>query len=346
LPGAATAGDEDLERAASAPSRLARASSASRQAAILARQGYGALFGRGTAFTHQPLGRHIDRDGLGGYYCDFRHKARAAAEHDDGFPRSSVTGQRAAWVIPVAQAALGYWELRLDGEATEARFVALADWLVENAAPGPQGLCWYMEFARPKYALEPGWISAMGQGEAISVLLRAAALTGSERYLATARAALGPMTVEVEQGGVLRVLAGAPVLEEYPAARPCAVLNGWIFALLGLHELVNVSGDERARDLFARSAAGLVSLLPRYDVGWWSLYSLYDHGRPDLAKPFYQRLHPVLLEALDMVHPDPALRETALRWESQVTTAALVRNSLNKLGFRAYRELASRRGGR
>ena len=51
-----------------------------------------ALAGRGVDFTHQPLGRHIDATGLAGYYCDFRHKARAASAHDDGFPRRTSTG--------------------------------------------------------------------------------------------------------------------------------------------------------------------------------------------------------------------------------------------------------------
>jgi hypothetical protein len=116
------------------------------------------------------------------------------------------------------------------------------------------------------------------------------------------------------------------------------VLNGWIFALLGGHELVNATGDERARRLRDESTAGLIALLPRYDVGWWALYSLYDHGRPDLAKPLYQRLHPVLLDGLDLAVPSPVLGEFARRWEAQLRPSAVTRAAVDKILFRLHRE--------
>ncbi len=80
-----------------------------------------------------------------------------------------------------------------------------------------------------------------------------------------------------------RVLDGALVLEEYPAAQPVAVLNGWIFALFGVHELAVVGGDERARDLFDESFAGLQSL-PHGDI------QLCRTGRPLCAIGLLQLL--------------------------------------------------------
>jgi hypothetical protein len=299
--------------------------------------GVRATFGLGPDFSAQPLGRHIDPLGVAGYYCDLRHKALAASRFADGFPRHAR-----GYVIPIAQAALGYWELLLDGHDTRKPFLGLAEWLVREGVSGRAGLAWYASFPMPKYGLPPGWPSAMGQGEAISVLLRAYALTDDERYLATARGAFQPLVTDVADGGVMRDLNGNTVLEEYPAERPAAILNGWIFALLGVHELANVTGDAAAKDLFDQSFTGLLSLLPYYDVGWWSLYSLYDHGRPDLAKPFYQRLHPVLLDALNLVRAHPQLVQMARRWERQVTWPALVRVSYDKTAFRLYRELRKR----
>lgn len=307
-----------------------------------ARDGFNAVAGRGTAFTHQPLGRHIDPRGVRGYYCDFRHKALDAARQPNGWPHSTLSGGPADWPMPVAQAGLGYWELGLDGHDTRDRFLAIADWFVEHADDAPGGVAWRTRIARPKYGLEPGWASAMGQGETISVLLRAHQATGRDHYVDVARAALGPLETPVEKGGVMRALDGETVLEEYPSDEPCAVLNGWIFALFGVHELANATGDARATDLFERSAASLVRLLPRYDAGWWSLYSLYDHGRPDLAKPFYQRLHPVLLKGLCLARPDARLTTTADRWESQITRRSLARVALDKLRFRAHRARTER----
>ncbi|HYP49197.1 MAG TPA: D-glucuronyl C5-epimerase family protein [Thermoleophilaceae bacterium] len=293
---------------------------------------------RGTSvdFSPQRLGRHVDPTGLAGYYCDFRHKAEWA-ERYGGMPRN-MHGIPCEWVIPIAQAALGYWELRLEGRQTERQFTRLADWLLANARPRLGGVVWPIDLPVAKFELAPGWTSAMGQGQAASVLLRAHSLTGRAEYLDHAHAALAPLLVEVKDGGLMRVVDGHPVMEEYPSERPAAVLNGWTFSLFGVHELGRVAGNERARELFERSAAGLVELLPRYDTGWWSLYSLYDLGRPDLAKPFYQRLHPVLLSALSALHPEPSLGYYAKRWQSQLTAAGMARASANKILYRFSRE--------
>jgi heparosan-N-sulfate-glucuronate 5-epimerase len=296
--------------------------------------GYAAVFGRTVDFAAQPLGRHIDVDGLGGYYCDLRHKATNTI---GGMPANGFGEREYPWVIPVAQSALGYWELRIEGEPVESEFLHLADWLVDHAEAGPGGVAWRTDFALPKYGLPPGWTSAMGQSQAISVLLRAHLLTGREEYLELAKGGLGSLLLPVSEGGTQSSIDGIPVLEEYPTEKPEAVLNGWIFALFGLHELAVATGEERARALFEASASGLIELLPRYDFGWWSLYSLAHRGRPDLAKPFYQRLHPVLLEALALIRPSPELDAYARRWREQHTWLGVARASLDKLFFRVYR---------
>jgi hypothetical protein len=303
---------------------------------------HAAVTGRSVEFTHQPLGRHIDPGGLRGYYCDLRHKALHTI---DGMPRSRA-GMPDPQPIPVAQTALGFWELMIEGLETRNSFLKLADWLVDNGAAAPYGgVVWRTQMSLPKYRVESGWASAMAQGQAASVLLRAQSLTGRQAYGRTAHAVVKPLMVDVAEGGLQRTVNGSIVLEEYPSALPCAILNGWIFALLGLYELSVAGGSDEARELFERSAAGLVALLPRYDIGWWSLYSLYDHGRPDLAKPFYHRLHPVLLEALALVYPHPSLNFYADRWNSQLTRFGTARASLDKLYFRAYRAFAERNAG-
>jgi heparosan-N-sulfate-glucuronate 5-epimerase len=300
-------------------------------------RGYSDLRGRTVAFAPQPLGTNIDPHGLGGYYCDLRSKA----EHWGERLPADAYGEDPPWVTPVAQTALGYWNLGLEGQDVQSPFLRLADWLLDNAEECAGGIVWRAQFAMPKYDLKPGWITAMGQGQAISVLLRAHKLTTREEYLKAARTAFPPMCVTVADGGTQNVIDGVPVLEEYPTTTPSAVLNGWIFALFGLHELAVVTGNNNVRELFDQSLTGLIELLPRYDIGWWTLYSLYDHGQPDVAKPFYQRLHPVLLEALNLVKPDPRLRRYAERWKDQYTQPGLLRASVNKVAFRVRRQIRS-----
>jgi heparosan-N-sulfate-glucuronate 5-epimerase len=299
------------------------------------------VLGRGALFGHQPPGPNLDSPRLRGYFCDFRHKALLSESQD---LRAEEFSAFSGGVIPVAQTALGFWELLLEGGDVRRQFLERADWLMREARSGPrgEGLAWYTELPFAKYGLVEPWPSAMGQGEAMSVLLRAHDLTGERAYLEAARAAFAPLRFDVAEGGVTRRLDGRLVLEEYPTEQPCAILNGWIFALFGVHEL-GTNGHPPALELFAESVEGLLALLPRYDVGWWSRYSLYDHGRPDLAKPFYQRLHPVLLDGLAQIHGDPRLGAMARRWERQLTAHGIARNAANKLSFRLGRELRDRR---
>lgn len=308
------------------------------RAVIETKRAYWSVVGGPIDFSPQPLGRQIDPSGLAGYYCDLRGKT--------GYSVDEMLANGYDWAIPMAQAALGYWERHLEGEDTAEEFMRIADWLVDEAEVGAGGLVWRADMPVAKYGLTPGWVSAMSQGQAMSVLLRAHRLGGEDRYLETALGALAPMTVATAAGGVQATEQGLVVLEEYPTPTPSAVLNGWIFALFGLHELVNVSGEPAARSLFEESCAGLCQLLPRYDAGWWSLYSLYDHGSPDLAKPFYQRLHPVLLEGLALASPDPRLDFYARRWRAQDTRLNVGRVTLNKIVFRFSRVLRERRVGR
>lgn len=292
------------------------------------------MVGHGVDFSPQPLGRHVEPEGIGGYYSDLSGKTRR--------PEAKMRGSEYDWIIPIAQYALGIWERRLDGEALDEEFMAAVGWLLERSTEEEIGLVWRTNLPVPKYDLVPGWISAMGQGQAISTLVRAHSLTGEERYLDLARQAFGPLRMPVCEGGAQREIDGAVVLEEYPTTAPCAVLNGWIFALWGVHELAIATGDVEPRTLFERSAAGVVELLPRYELGWWSRYSLYDHGeRPDLAKPFYQRLHPVMLEGLQLITHDPVLGEYARRWERQRNRVGTARATLDKAIFRVARSVRS-----
>lgn len=320
-----------------------RAGSLARRATLLVHDSAGAYFRFGTWFQDQTAGERIDRLGLRGYYCDFSHKAAPREREPGGSLAGVFDGGPVRSPMVVAQAALGFWERYVAGEPVVDQFLVLSDWLMKNAKSGKHGTVWSHDVAVPKYDVAPGWISGMTQGEAISVLLRAHLASGEARYRDAALDAFGPFTADVQAGGVTRDLDGAFVIEEYPTATPTAVLNGWIFGLLGLHELRVATGDERVDDLFMRSRAGLLSVLDRYDAGWWSRYSLRDHGRPDLAKPFYQRLHAVLLDAVDLVEPDARLAAMARRWERQITRPAMVRIALNKTAFRIYRELSPQR---
>ena len=72
----------------------------------------------------------------------------------------------------VAAYALGLWTLGHH----EAEFIAQAKWLLTNQSPDG---AFRLGFPIPMLRLKAGWVSAMYQGEAVSVFLRAYQLTGT-----------------------------------------------------------------------------------------------------------------------------------------------------------------------
>ena len=111
------------------------------------------------------------------------------------------------------------------------------------------------------------------------------------------------------------------------------ILNGWMYALWGLRELSLAFDDVGADERFTESVACLLQLLPRYDVGWWSRYSLYPHRLPDLAKLFYHRLHVDQLEVMYDLTGEELFRAVAGRWRRYDTTVHRVRLTAQKARF-------------
>ena len=80
----------------------------------------------------------------------------------------------------------------------------------------------------------------MAQGQAISVMVRAAEMTGEERFWEAAYRALRPFTKMTYEGGVRNMFMGQYVwYEEYPFVEGLFVLNGFMYSLIGLYDLAS-----------------------------------------------------------------------------------------------------------
>lgn len=164
--------------------------------------------------------------------------------------------------------------------------------------------------------------SSMGQGHALSVLSRAYYHSGGDvKYLQAALAGLKPFNVSSREGGVLAMfLDQVPWYEEYPTQPSSFVLNGFIYSLLGLYDLMSVAPrDQRveAAKLFKQGMNSLKQLLPIYDTGSGSVYDLrhFTVGLPpNLARWDYHATHVNQLLLLTTLDNDPVLSETAERW--------------------------------
>jgi hypothetical protein len=195
----------------------------------------------------------------------------------------------------------------------------------------------------PAAGMKAPWISCISQGEAGSVLARAYLLTDDERFLNQARKAVGWLLVPVAQGGTLGQLPDGQIfLEEYPDSIHPHVLNGCLYAVIGIHDVLRVLPEDRELGrAFEALIEAIGSNLAAWDAGGWSIY---DYSAPDArVRNFntmtYQVLQVVLLKYLGRVSGDRRLIDMATRWEA---SAARLPSRLRALRKKVAYRLATR----
>jgi len=195
-------------------------------------------------------------------------------------------------------------------------FLKHADWLANNQIITPKDFgVWDYEFNYPAYKCQSPWISAMAQGQAISVLTRAYQLTGDINYLRTANLAIGSFKYSVDEGGVRFIDTDKNVFYlEYPCDLdlPPRVLNGFIFSLLGLYDHYQFTGNLESLKLFNEGIRTLKLKAKDYDTDNWTNYDLL--GRKASEK--YHKLHCRLLFNLYFITGDRDLLSLAEKWYS------------------------------
>jgi len=161
------------------------------------------------------------------------------------------------------------------------QFYYAADWLVRHQdAHGGWQIMVSRSVAEGQLSLEPGWYSAMAQGQAMSLLVRAHAQSGDQRYLEAAVRALTLFDVRSTDGGIVAKFMDQYVwYEEYPTTPPCFVLNGFMYALIGLYDVAATApaGDasqSTALRLYSSGIASLRQMLPLFDTGSGTVYDL------------------------------------------------------------------------
>ncbi len=210
----------------------------------------------------------------------------------------------------------------LANNAHLAQFYYAANWLVLNQDQhGGWPIMVTRSLANGALKLPPGWYSAMAQGQAMSLLVRAYVRTGNRKYLDTALRSTHIFDVPSADGGVLaKFMDRYPWYEEYPTIPSCFVLNGFIYSLLGLYDLKTIAPPEEKSEAERQYLAGiqtLKALLPVFDTGSGSIYDLRHLTlgvAPNLARWDYHATHINQLLLLATIEDDPLFDTTAQRW--------------------------------
>jgi hypothetical protein len=148
------------------------------------------------------------------------------------------------------------------------------------------------------------------------------------------------MRLDVAAGGVIATDARGDVwIEEYIVDPPSHILNGYIWALWGVFDYANWSGDRDAWALWNSGLRTLLARIPDYDTGWWSLYELpAGGGRAMLASRYYHTLHTTQLRALHLLTGNYAFLDHADRFESYLKSR---RNAVRAFAAKALFKISN-----
>ena len=235
-----------------------------------------------------------------------------------GLPRVDYGGEGGVRYNPITIAQYGLYSLQQFGvEGREeycAKALTCAEWLLANARPAAKDtLAWIYDYSLPFYGPKAPWISAMAQGEAVSLLLRCHSLTQRADFYEAARAAIRLLDLPVDEGGTLGHLPdGSPWFEEYPTDPPSHVLNGHIFALLGAADWADRTDLPEAWLRYERGLMSVEKHWRLYDRGYWTRYDLHPTNR--LASRMYQHVHVRLIRLLARRTARPVFYRVARRW--------------------------------
>lgn len=287
----------------------------------------GFYYQKKTYFPIYPIDSRVTFAGkpLGIYYLDMPIPWRPAGEAVDpeGFGLR-VDDRGLSYRHPVIQCELVFDAYHVYAQTKSPQdaqaVVRLADLLVgqmKNVKLGGVD-CTVLQYDAQLDACMPHpipWISSMAQGMAMSALCRAYEVEPKPEYLQAAKACLAVFDVDVKDGGVRGMdEQGNVYYEEYPfPGQAYHVLNGFIYTLLGLHDLNRATGDEKAGQLFAQGLATLKApgVLDRYDMGYWTTYDQSPFHWPSFN---YNAIHVRQLWVLHKITGDQLFKDTADKW--------------------------------
>ena len=278
----------------------------------------------------ETLGRHIDLSSPRGYYFDYSGLAESVAECDEkGVPAVRVKGGALVCSPPLAaRTALGNLELYLENgnAARRDRFELLSRRLIDSmeVLPGSFGGWSMPEVPRAfRGDLPQGWFSASAHAECISVLVRAASLLHQKGALVAAKRAMGAFYASVDDGGFLReigeagdagVVASLAFIEEYPLpSAPRMALASHARSIWAMHDYLSVEEDPGARILLNRCVDGLLFVLDRFDLGYWTCAYLEGQRRRP-ASAGRHGTHVLVMDVLARMTGFAGFAEAGARW--------------------------------
>ena len=164
--------------------------------------------------------------------------------------------------------------------------------------------------------MEAPWLSAMTQGQALSLFCWLHDLTGDSNYMIWAEKIYNSyyrLKGSGHSDWVSCVDDNANIwMEEYPSDTPSFTLNGKIFAIIGLYDYYIATGDQEAKNILMAGITTIKNNVHRFrQENAPSLYCI-KHQKSYTG---YHQTHINLLRTLHAMTQDPYFEEMAITFE-------------------------------
>lgn len=193
-------------------------------------------------------------------------------------------------------------------------------WLLENQDSETGAWLLKFEFQHPRIEskIENPWISALSQGQGISLMCRMYSLTGDDKFLKSAILAYKVMENDVKEGGVRLGIQGGYWLEEYPTEPSSFTLNGFLYSIYGVYDLYMITNEQKYKDMFLKCVKTLEKMLPLYDTKELTYYDLCHVTNPvriPITNSKYHVIHIILLKYLQSIYPSKVISFYVNKWD-------------------------------
>ena len=248
----------------------------------------------------------LNLDNVRDYYLDFSNKSLYKGPFDkNGVPLLDYKGSIGKQYNPcaIAQYGLGLISKYLKTKKLEMleKAIIQGNWLCENIKISKNniGRLEY-NFGDASYVnIKKGYISAIAQGQAISLLLRLFIITGDKKYMLGAENLFRSFLYPISENGVVNFDKENNIfLEEALTSRVSCILDGFIYAIFGVYDYYLITNSEQAKELFDNCCKTLKKILPKFDLGFWSRADMYLERPKMPASYFYHNVHIYQLKAM------------------------------------------------
>jgi D-glucuronyl C5-epimerase C-terminus len=262
------------------------------------------------------------------------------------FGRTTGVVYRPAFVAMYGMGNLNQY-LRSGNQEYLSVFLNQIDWLERHAVVRADGaVVWTNDFNLQDgpLLLRAPWVSANVQGLVISALVRGWRITRRPHLLKLLNGSARVFELDCGNNGIRVQAEGHVVSTETPGLPAPGIMDGFMTALLGLHDLYVETGNPKVSDLFMLGVEGLGHFLSRWDYRKkWSLYG----NKSYLCSPAYHCLNRILLTILARVTGDSRFAEYAEAWNpdqlstldrTEIYLAFLLSKNACRLKYRTWRQ--------